>query len=58
MEFQMDTCGIMEMSEVLYVPSLENNLFLFSAIKERGLEVRFTGGEVVVELKGIDPNKK
>lgn len=36
----------MEVNEVLYVPSLEKNLLSVLAMKNKGHEVSFTGGEV------------
>eukprot|EP00253_Pinus_taeda_P024505 PITA_24505 len=57
-EFQMDSGGIMEVNEVLYVLGLEKNLLLVLVIEDRGLEVCFTGDEVDVGPKGTDFNKK
>lgn len=47
-EFQMDSSGTMEVNEVLYVLGLEKNLLSISTMDDRGLEVSFTVGEVVV----------
>ena len=54
----MDSSGIMEVKEVLYVLRLEKNILSVLAIEDRGLEVNFTGGEVVVGPRETNPNKK
>lgn len=54
----MDSSGIMEVNEVFYVSGLEKNLLSISTIQDGGLEIIFTGGEMVVGPSGTDPDKK
>jgi hypothetical protein len=42
----------MLLREVLYVPGLKKNLVSISAIEERGYEVLFRDGQVLLFLKG------
>jgi len=57
-EFQMDSSGIMEVNEVLYVLGLEKNFLLVSTMEDGVLEVNFTRVEVVVGPKRTNFNKK
>ena len=42
----------MKMMEVLYVPSLKNNLISISALDKKGYRVSFIDGQVLMWLKG------
>lgn len=57
-QFQLESRNLMEVKEVKYVPRLEKNLLSFSIMEDKELEINFTGGEVVVMLKGTDPSMR
>jgi hypothetical protein len=44
--FQLDSGGLLEVGEVLYIPELKVNLFSVSALYESGFGVVFYGGHV------------
>jgi hypothetical protein len=50
--FQRESLPPMLLSEVLYVPGLKKNLVSVSAIEERGYEVLFRDGQVLLFPKG------
>jgi hypothetical protein len=50
--FQRESLPPMLLTKVLYVPGLKKNLVLVSAIKERGYEVLFRDGQVLLFPKG------
>jgi hypothetical protein len=50
--FQRESLPPMTLTEVLYVPSLKNNLVLVSTIEEKSYEVLFCDGQVLLFPKG------
>ena len=50
--FQRESLPPLEVSEVLYVPGLRKNLISVSAIEDKGYEVTFRGGQVIMYPKG------
>ena len=50
--FQMESLPPLAVSEVLYVPGLRKNLIFVSTIKDKGYEVTFRGGQVIMYPKG------
>ena len=46
--FQRESLPPLEVSEVLYVPGLKKNLILVSTIEDKGYEVTFRGGQVIM----------
>lgn len=48
----------MKVKEVMYVPELEKNLLLVSSMEDKGLDVSFIGGEVVVRPRGANHGMK
>ena len=50
--FQRESLPPMLLREVLYVPGLKKNLLSVSAIEERGYEVLFCDGQVLLFPKG------
>ena len=42
----------MAVSEVLYVPGLRKNLIYVSTVEDKGYEVTFRGGQVIMYPKG------
>jgi hypothetical protein len=50
--FQRESLPPMLLREVLYVPGLKKNLISVSSIEERGYEVFFCDGQVILFPKG------
>jgi hypothetical protein len=56
MRFQLDSGGLMEVGEVLYVPELTLNFLLVSTLDESGFGVVFNNGHVFLYPMGENPN--
>jgi hypothetical protein len=50
--YKLDSGTLMKMRDVLYVPSLTNNLLSISALDKKGFRVAFSDGEVLMWPKG------
>ena len=50
--YKLRTGNVTKMKEVLYVPSLMNNLLSISALDKKGFRVAFVDGEVFMWSKG------
>ena len=50
--FQRESLPPLAVSEVLYVPGLKKNLIFVSTIEDKGYEVTFRGGQVIMYPKG------
>ena len=50
--FQTESLPPLAISEVLYVPSLRKNLISVSTIEDKGYEVTFRGGQVIILPRG------
>lgn len=53
-QFCLDSGGLGEVKEVLYVLGLEKNLLSILVMENKGIKVCFTRGEVFVRLKGAN----
>jgi hypothetical protein len=51
--FQRESLPPMTLTEVLYVPGLKKNLVSVSTIEEKGYEVLFHDGQVLLFPKGL-----
>ena len=49
--FQRESLPPLAVSEVLYVPGLRKNLIFVSTIEDKGYEVTFRGGQVIMYPK-------
>eukprot|EP00253_Pinus_taeda_P009687 PITA_09687 len=50
--FQRESKPPLKVSDVLYVPGMRKNLIFISALEDRGYEVLFKGGQVLMYLRG------
>ena len=50
--FQRESKPLLKVSDVLYVPGMRKNLISISALEDRGYEVLFRGGQVLMYSRG------
>jgi hypothetical protein len=55
--FQLESSGLIEAQDVLYVPGLMEIFLLVSVMEDRGFVVMFKKGKVLIRLEGASPDK-
>jgi hypothetical protein len=54
--FQLESGGLLEAQDVLYVPKLKKNLLSVSVLEDRGFFIMFKKGKVLIRLEGAIPD--